>query len=110
MALSHHTLLRVSRFLELGTIALALTALVFRATVYWRMPPLSGATYGRGDVLDFALAALLFVLAFVTAASGLLLARGLPGKQLGIAYRPLVVGVTTFSAYFFVHPYIPQLW
>jgi hypothetical protein len=106
MSSSHHRLLRISRCLEASTIALALLAVGFRATFYARLPPLADAKYGRGDLIDFALGALLFLVAFATATSGALLAHRVP-EQLGLAYRPLVIGVTTFTIYFFVHPYIP---
>lgn len=110
MAMSHHTILRLSRALERATVALALGALAFRATWYWRLPPPPGAAYGRGDIVDFALGAALFVLAGVTAASGLGLALRGPREQMGAAYRPMVVGMTTFTVYYFLNPLVPQLW
>ncbi len=110
MAMTHHTILRLSRALERATLALAMVALTFRATLYWQLPPPSGAAYGRGDLIDFGLTAALFLLAGVTAASGLGLAIKGTRDQMGAAYRPMVVGMTTFTVYYFLNPLVPRLW
>lgn len=109
MAWSHHTILRVSRALERATLGLALAALVFRASWYWQLPAPPGAAYGRGDVIDFTLGLLLFFLAALTATSGLMLALHGPRAEAGAAWRPPVVGMTTFTVYYFLHPLVPRL-
>lgn len=110
MALPQDTIIRASRALERVTVGFACVALVFRATWYWGLPPAPGASYGRGDVIDFALGALLFLLALLTAGSGLTLALSAPRDQVGRAYRPVAVGMTSFVVYYFLSPHLPRLW
>lgn len=111
----HHTINRAARVLERASVTLAVAALLFRATVYWRLPPTAGASYGRGDILDFALGLLLFAVCCACAASGVALslrvarAEGGGRAAMGQAYRPVVVGMTSFVTYYFLHPYVPRL-
>jgi len=111
----HHTINRAARILERASVTLALAALVFRATLYWRLPPAAGASYGQGDLVDFALGLLLFAVSCACAACGVVsslqAARAEGGERaaMGQAYRPVVVGMTSFVAYYFLHPYVPRL-
>lgn len=90
--------------------ALAVAALCFRATLYWLLPPNPGEAYGRGDVVDFALGLLLFFVSCLCAASAVALSmRGDHATDQHLAFRPAVVGITTFVLYYFVHPYVPRL-
>lgn len=101
------TLTRVSTILETSVLALAAAALAFRASVYWLLPAPPGQPYGTGDVVDFALGLLLFALSGACAATGVMMsARSVAQPR---AYRPVLVGITTFVAYYFVHPHVPRL-
>jgi hypothetical protein len=107
-----HTINRAARLLERTCVTLALVALAFRATLYWRMPAAPGASYGPGDVLDFALGLVLFALCCACAASGVALSlRGAQrdGAAMARAYRPVVIGMTSFVVYYFLHPHVPRL-
>ena len=104
----YQALCTASRALEKGALALAALALIYRASWYWRMPPPAGQTYGMGDIVDFALALALFLVCGACAASGVALGMHTDGHT-GAAYRPAVIGMTTFVAYYLLHPYVPRL-
>jgi hypothetical protein len=99
---------RAAHALEVGAVALAIIALLFRATWYWHLPPVEGQGYGTGDVVDFAFALGLFLVCGTCAASGVALA--LQGtRDPAAAWRPAVVGMTAFAVYQFLHPHVPRL-
>lgn len=100
---------KLSVALEITAVALALLALWFRATWYWLIPVAEGAPYGLGDILDFALMALLFIVGACCAGLGVMLsARGNDLEQ-RLAFRPVLVGICSFVIYYFVHPHVPRL-
>jgi len=105
----HHTIKRLARALETATVATALLALGFRATLYWRWPPPPGASYGSGDLVDFGLGLVVFALATLAASCAVALSLRADRAGMAAAYRPLVVGTTTFAVYYFLHPYVPRL-
>lgn len=100
-------LTRASVWLERAVLAVALAALAFRALLYPRLAPSSADAIGTGDLADFALALLLFGLSLACAATGVLMSLR-AGSQ-PRAYRPVLVGITTFALYLLVHPHIPAL-
>ena len=102
---------RYARRLELVLLAVAGAAVLCRLSGYWQLPKAEGASYSTGDVLDFALTLLLFLLATACAACGVALSLpGAPGHaDPGRAYRPLLIGITTFVAYYFLAPHLPRL-
>ena len=94
----------IARWLEKSVLSLAVLALVYRATIYCALPPPAGASYGSGDVIDFALAAILFVLALACAVVALGINLTGQGSDPSTAFRPAVVGITSFVVYILVHP------
>lgn len=99
---------RVARRLEHAVLAVAGVAVLFRVGVYAHLPKAEGAAYGPGDVVDFGLTLLLFLLATACAAGGVAISlRGAQGAS-GNAYRPLLIGITTFVAYYLLAPQLPQ--
>jgi len=103
------TLKTLARWLERAVLALALLALAFRATLYASLPRAAGARYGSGDVIDYALGLVLFLLCGLCAALGVLLTTRVTPAEQGRAYRPVLIGMTTFVVYYLVHPYVPTL-
>ena len=100
---------RVARLLERTVLGVAGVAVLFRLGLYNRLSKTEGTAYGIGDVVDFGLTLLLFVLATACAACGVAISlRGEHGAN-GSAYRPLLVGITTFVAYYLLAPRLPQL-
>ncbi|MGR8921051.1 MAG: hypothetical protein ACU85V_15655, partial [Gammaproteobacteria bacterium] len=99
----------VVRVLERAVVALALAALLYRALIYPSLPPPPGASYGTGDIIDFALGMLVFLVGGACAAGGVVLSMNVDEKERGAAWRPAVVGMTTFVVYYFVHPYVPAI-
>ncbi|MEQ8234133.1 MAG: hypothetical protein RLW61_09240 [Gammaproteobacteria bacterium] len=97
--------------LERAVVALALLAIAFRVVVYGRLPRPAGAAWGTGDVIDYALALALFLLALACAGSAVLLSAraGSDATARARAWRPAVIGMTAFVAYYLVHPYLPVL-
>lgn len=101
---------RSARLLEYCVLGVATAAIVFRLTWYWHLPKAEGANFGTGDVVDFALTFLLFLLSTACATCGVALGLRSNGPPGAAAYRPLLIGVTTFVAYYFLSPRLPQLW
>ena len=100
---------RVTRVLEQAVLGVAGVAVLFRLGLYSRLSKTEGAAYGTGDIVDFGLTMLLFLLATACAACGVAVSvRGEHGA-IGSAYRPLLVGITTFVAYYLLAPQLPQL-
>ncbi len=100
---------RIARLLENSVLGVAAAAVVFRLSWYWHLPKAAGAHYGTGDVVDFGLTFLLFLLSTACAACGVATSLRGGSQANAAAYRPLLIGVTTFAAYYFVAPHLPQL-
>jgi len=98
-----------ARRLEIAVVGLALAALIYRASLYWMLPAPEGKTYGTGDVIDFVLGMILFLLSGLCAAAAVGMSVTAEGAQQQLAFRPAVVGITSFVIYYFLHPYVPRL-
>ena len=101
---------RSARLLEYCVLGTAGVGVLFRLTWYWHLPKAAGASFGSGDVVDFALTFLLFAFSTACASCGVASALRNPGQPGANAYRPLLVGVTVFVAYYFLAPQLPRLW
>jgi hypothetical protein len=101
---------RIARRLEQAVLGVAAAAIVFRVSWYWHLPKTAGARFGTGDVVEFALTLLLFLLSTACAACGVISSLRSSAAPGAAAYRPLLIGVTTFVAYYFLAPQLPQLW
>lgn len=95
--------------LEVAVLLLAVGALLFRATVYWRLPPVGGAAYGTGDVIDLGLAMLVFVVGGLCAVTGVAISFLGDKADKRYAYQAFFVGVVSFIAYDWLHPHVPRL-
>ena len=107
------TLPRAARLLETAVLSVAVAGLVFRVAGYARFTRPAGAAWGTGDVIDFGIVLLLFLLSTACAACGVAISlRGAADgrSSQAAAYRPLLVGVTTFVAYYFLAPRLPSTW
>lgn len=100
---------RAARVLEYLVLAVAALGMLFHATLFWHWPRPINARFGTADLVDFALLLLLFLAASACAASGVALALARGKDALGPAYRALVLGITTFVAYYLLLPYLPRL-
>ena len=107
--IAYATIQRVARVLEVAAVSLALGALLYRATAYWMFVPAQGEPYGIGDIIDFALAMLLFLVFGLCAAAGVAASMSGDGTEQHLAFRPAVIGITSFVVYYFLHPHIPRL-
>ncbi len=95
--------------LEKATILLALGALLYRATVYWRLSAGPEQSAGPGEWIDLGLALLLFLVSLACASTGVAISM-LGGKSdKPLAYRAFFIGVLSFLGYDLIHPYIPRL-
>lgn len=99
----------IARILERAVIALGILALLYRATLYALIDKPVGAAWGTGDVIDFALGMLLFMLGGLCALSGVMWYSQAAMQDKGRAYRPVLIGMTTFVAYYLIHPHVPVL-
>ncbi|MEX2482827.1 MAG: hypothetical protein WD928_18375, partial [Gammaproteobacteria bacterium] len=84
-------------------------ALIFRASFYASFPIAPGARYGTGDIIDYILGLVLFAASVACAAVGVVLMTRVDAADKGAAYRPVLVGMTTFVVYYLVHPHVPTL-
>jgi len=100
---------KLSFYLEISALVLALGALLFRATLYWVIPVAEGEPYGLGNLIDFALAMALFVLGVTCAAAGVWLSFRKDPDDHRLAFRPVLVGIVSFVGYYFLHPHVPKL-
>lgn len=100
---------RIARALQGAVLATAAAGVLFRASAYWHLPKAPGARYGSGDVVEFALTMLLFLLSTACAGCGVAMSLREQGPPGAAAYRPLLVGITTFVAYYFLAPHVPRL-
>ena len=107
--IGYATVQRAARVLEATAVSLAIGALLYRATAYWLFIPAPGEPYGVGDVIDFALAMLLFAVCGLCAAAGVASSMSGDGKEQHLAFRPAVIGITSFVVYYFLHPHVPRL-
>lgn len=95
--------------LETAALLLTLLALLFRATLYWQLPAGSEGGYGSGDLLDLGLALILFLVCCACAACGVAISLLGEREDKRLAYRAALVGMLSFIAYDFAHPYVPRL-
>ena len=63
-------------------------------------------TFGNGDIIDYVLGLLLFLLAGACATCGVALLARVADADKAAAYRPVLVGMTTFVLYYLVHPHV----
>ena len=100
---------RLSTQLEIGVVALTLATLLYRMTLYWLLPAAAEQAYGTRDLIDFGLGMALFLLCGLCAAVGVALSFRAEPDDHRLAFRPVLVGILCFVAYYFIHPYLPRL-
>lgn len=103
------TIKRLAGILEKVVIGLALLALLYRATLFWRLSAETGQAYGTGDLLDLALALLLFLLCLLCAGVGVAISMLGEKEDKPLAYKAFFVGILSFIGYDLLHPLIPRL-
>ncbi len=94
---------------EKAVVAVAVAALVYRALVYPRMVPGADGAFATRDIVDFALGMVVFIVAGVCAVSAVVMSTKIEASEQHRAFRPAVVGITTFVVYYFLHPHVPPL-
>lgn len=107
--MSQPALHRAARTLERTVVALAVLALAYRATLYGTLAQPPGGGYGAGEIVDYALGLLLFLLCTACAALGVALSARAGDAERAMSYRPVLVGMTTFVVYYLVHPLVPTV-
>ena len=105
------TLPRLARVLEYAVLLLAALGLAFRLVGHGLFAKPPGAEWGTADLVDFGLLLLLFLVSTACAACGVAIslanARTNSGAPPAAAFRPLLIGITTFVVYYFVVPRLP---
>ncbi len=100
------TILKSSKYTSIFLVCVALVGLLFRATLYWKIPVEAGEPAGFGDVIEL----LLYFL--ILGASGVvLLLSALVAlfKNYKSAFKVFIVGVVTPIAYYLLHSSVPRL-
>lgn len=100
---------RAAARLSIAAPALAVLALLYRATLYGSLPAGHGDGPGLGPLLDFGLAMLLFAVSLICAAIGVSI--NLLGTQADRprAYKTFFIGLGSFLIYELLSPYVPRL-
>jgi hypothetical protein len=100
---------RVGRFALVICLALALFGLIFRSTLYWKIPVEPGDPYGFGDVLEYLVWIALLVAALFSGAWGVMLTivKGLGHRVLGMWL--IAVSLGSVVGYRFLHGLMPRL-
>jgi len=99
------TITKITSFSAIALVVLALLGLLFRATLYWKIPVASGEPAGLGDIIE-----MLFYFA-VLGAAGLVLALSLIVallKNYRGAFKAFLAGIVTPVAYYFLFSYVPR--
>lgn len=102
-------ILSLSGHLQTAVKAVAALAVGFRMFAYNQFPKAPNANYGAADIVDFALALLLFLICAACAASGLAVHLSQASEDRMDVFRPLLLGMTVFAVYAVVYPHIPRL-
>lgn len=95
--------------LEVAAVVIAVAGLVFRSTFYWTLGPGPGEAYGRGDVLEFLFALVLFLVCALCAAAGVAISFMGTIEDRRLAYRAVLIGILSFIGYEFLHDQMPRL-
>lgn len=97
---------RVSNYVSFVLVALAVAGLVFRATLYWRLPVNPNEAYGVADVLELLVFGVMLSLSAVSTVLALILGVM---RRYRVAIRVFVIAVITPMVFYLLHPLVPKL-
>jgi len=90
-------------------IVLAFLGLLYRATVYWKIPVSPGDPYGFGDVIELFWFVALLLLAGITLMFSAVIAFVPQLRNPRLAFMLFLAAVLSPTAYYIIHPFVPRL-
>ncbi len=96
-------IIRVAEYIALG---LSVIGLVFRSTLYWLIPVVTGESAGLGDVIELLILYSLFGISILLIVSGLILAFF---NEVKPAFIAIAVGLLSPFLYCVIHSCVPKL-
>lgn len=100
---------KISIGLQVTAVVVAVTGLMYRSTLYWSLSGETAKPYGIADIVDFAFALVLFLVASLCTVSGVAISLMADIADKGLAYRAVLVGMLSFFSYEFLHGQMPRL-
>lgn len=97
---------KVSKYVAISLVFLALAGLVFRSTVYWVIPVAPDEPAGLGEVIELLIYFAILGLAGFTVLLSLAMVLL---KNYEYAIKVFMVSVITPVAYYFLHSFLPRL-
>lgn len=90
-------------------ILLAVVGLLYRATLYWKMPLLPGDPYGISDVIEVFWFMALLVLAGLTLMFSAAIAFVPQLRNARLAFVLFLAAILAPVGYYFIHPFVPRV-
>lgn len=95
--------------LERATVLAAAAGCFFKALIYPALAHGPEARFGAGDILDYLILLLIFLLSSAAGILGFLLSLDAAPDERGTVYRRVAVAMTVFVIYYLIHPHLPEL-
>jgi len=102
----------LEKIINLGVNAslfLAITGLLFRATLYWTYPAAEADKFGTGDLIDFIFVSVLFLVVALTFGLSIVLNMKQEHPNVPENIKSISISVFSFLGYYFIHPYVPNV-
>ena len=100
---------RLAQIIASVGIILAVLGLLYRATVYWKIPVSPGDPYGLGDVIELFWFVALLVLAGITLMFSAVIAFVPQLRNARLAFMLFLAAVLSPTAYYLIHPFVPRI-
>jgi len=100
---------RLAQVLAGFVIVLAFLGLLYRATVYWKIPVSAGDPYGFGDVIELFWFVAILLLAGVTLMFSAVIAFVPQIRNARLAFMLFLAAILSPTAYYIIHPFVPRL-
>ena len=100
---------RLAQIIASAGIVLAVLGLLYRATVYWKIPMLPSDPYGLGDIIDLFWFIALLVLAGITLMFSAVIAFVPQLRNSRLAFVLFLAAVLSPTAYYLIHPFVPRI-
>ena len=88
-------------------LGLVVFGLIFRATLYWKLPVLPGEPAGIGDVIELLIYFAVLLFAALSMLFGILLLAIPSWRNAKLAAAILVAGLISPPAYYILHTFVP---
>jgi len=100
---------RLAKIIASVGIMLAVLGLLFRATVYWKIPVSPSEPYGLSDVIELFWFVALLVLAGITIMFSAVIAFVPQLKNTRLAFILFFAAVLSPTVYYLIHPFVPRI-